>query len=116
MKRLLREIRSCDACRTLLAHPPRPVLSIDSQSKILIIGQAPGKKVHLTGVPWDDRSGAILRGWLGVDAATFYEVKNFAIVPMGFCYPGRGATGDLPPRPECAKKWHPVVFPELKKN
>lgn len=115
MKKLLAEIRSCDHCRHLLPHQPRPVLSVSSRSKIIVIGQAPGRKVHASGVPWDDQSGKILRGWLGVEDNTFYDVNNFAIIPMGFCYPGHGLHGDLPPRPECAGKWHPVVFPKLKK-
>lgn len=115
MKKLLSEIRTCEHCRGMLPHAPRPVLSMSSRSRIIIIGQAPGRKVHASGIPWDDQSGRILRGWLGVDSESFYDVHNFAIVPMGFCYPGHGQHGDLPPRAECAGKWHPVIMPRLKK-
>ena len=76
----------------------------------MIIGQAPGKKVHSSGIPWDDASGNQLRSWLGVDRDTFYDVRNIALLPMGFCYPGKGKSGDLPPRPECAPTWHQVLL------
>ena len=84
------------------------------RSRIPIVGQAPGIKVHQTGIPWDDPSGDRLRNWLGTDAETFYDVRNFALVPMGFCYPGKGTSGDLPPRPECAPKWHDLLFKTMK--
>ncbi|GAB5538284.1 MAG: uracil-DNA glycosylase family protein [Salibacteraceae bacterium] len=90
------------------------MLSVDAESQILVIGQAPGSVVHKTGIPWDDKSGERLRGWLGVDEDEFYNVKRFALIPMGFCYPGTGSTGDLPPRPECAPKWHQLIFEQLK--
>ena len=115
MKKLLAEIRSCDICRDLLAHKPRPVVQLSSRSQILIVGQAPGRRVHASGVPWDDKSGETLRRWLHVNGETFYNSSNFAIVPMGLCYPGKGVSGDLPPRPECARRWQPVIMPELKK-
>lgn len=83
-------------------------------SKIVIIGQAPGTKVHESGIPWNDKSGKKLREWLGVDEVTFYNSKNFAQLPMGFCYPGKAKTGDLPPRKECAPLWHPSVLSRLK--
>lgn len=85
---------------------PRPVLEASTNSRILIIGQAPGTKVHATGIPWNDPSGNRLREWLNVDRDTFYNPEFFGIVPMGFCYPGKGKSGDLPPRPECATTWH----------
>ena len=102
MKKLIADIVSCEICKDLLPHRPRPVVRLGRSSKILVIGQAPGTKVHATGVPWNDRSGENLRKWLGVDADVFYNTKNFSIMPMGFCFPGRGLSGDLPPRPECA--------------
>ncbi|WP_221031141.1 uracil-DNA glycosylase family protein [Actomonas aquatica] len=106
MDDLLAEIDRCTRCAARLPHPPRPVVSAHPASRILIIGQAPGRLVHASGVPWQDRSGDRLREWLGVDAATFYDPRNFALMPMGFCFPGSGPRGDLPPRPECAPLWH----------
>ncbi len=106
MKTLLREISQCSACAGLLPHAPRPVVVASADSRIVIIGQAPGRKVHATGIPWNDPSGDTLRAWLNVDKATFYDTRNFALMPMGFCYPGKGRSGDLPPRPECAPLWH----------
>jgi uracil-DNA glycosylase len=106
MKDLLSEIQSCNICSEVLPHPPNPVLSVKKNSKIWIVGQAPGKRVHESGIPWDDASGNRLREWLKVDKDTFYDARNFGIIPMGFCYPGKGKSGDLPPRPECAKAWH----------
>ena len=114
MKKLLREISGCDLCRELIAHAPRPVISADKEARILVIGQAPGKKVHQSGVPWNDKSGDELRRWLGVDKATFYDPKLFAIVPMGFCYPGKGPSGDLPPLPLCAPAWHNKLLSRMK--
>jgi uracil-DNA glycosylase len=89
------------------------VLSAHPDSKIAIIGQAPGSIVHRTGIPWDDKSGDRLRSWLGVTTEEFYDARNFAIVPMGFCYPGKGKSGDLPPRPECAPQWHGELLEQL---
>jgi uracil-DNA glycosylase len=83
-----------------------PLVSGSARSKIVIIGQAPGRATHIAGTPWLDRSGERLRGWLGVSDEVFYDESNFALMPMGFCYPGTGASGDLPPRPECAPLWH----------
>ncbi len=106
-KALLNDISSCALCAEHLPLGPRPVVRADSnEAKILLIGQAPGTKVHASGVPWDDASGETLRNWLGLDRKQFYDTKNIAIVPMGFCYPGKGKSGDLPPRPECAPQWH----------
>ena len=104
-KALLTQIRGCTHCQKQLPYPPKPVLNFSSSSKIIIIGQAPGIKVQQSGIPWDDASGKRLRDWLGVSHDEFYEVDNFAIVPMGFCYPGKSSKGDLPPRPECAELW-----------
>lgn len=106
MKDLITSARACDICAPHLPHGTRPVFSIHPRTRILIIGQAPGRKVHETGIPWDDASGQRLRQWLGVNDATFYNPACFGILPMGFCYPGKGRSGDLPPRPECAPKWH----------
>jgi len=113
MQELLTKIRKCDICAEHLILGPRPVVSADIDSKIVIIGQAPGTKVHASGVPWDDASGRQLRKWLGVSDEDFYDPKKFAIVPMGFCYPGKGKTGDLPPRPECAPQWHQSLFDRM---
>ncbi|KAA3655859.1 MAG: uracil-DNA glycosylase family protein [Calditrichaeota bacterium] len=103
---LLNEIRACDVCKGALPHAPRPVIDASLQSKIIIIGQAPGRKVHLSGIPWDDASGQRLREWMGISTERFYNTAHIAIIPMGFCYPGKGASGDLPPRKECAPLWH----------
>ncbi|WP_258104009.1 uracil-DNA glycosylase family protein [Marinoscillum sp. MHG1-6] len=104
METLLGEIRACQLCKTHLT--PRPILSASSKSKIAIIGQAPGAKVHESGIPWNDASGKLLREWLGVSNDIFYDPEIIALVPMGFCYPGKGKSGDLPPRPECSETWH----------
>jgi len=106
MNQLLHKIRQCRVCEAHLPLGPRPVVQASSQSRILIIGQAPGTKVHETGIPWNDPSGDELRRWLNVDRNLFYNPAVIAIAPMGFCYPGRGRSGDLPPRPECAPLWH----------
>lgn len=113
MNELLGEIRQCQICVNHLEHGVNPVMNAHAKSKIAIIGQAPGKKVHESGVPWRDASGKNLRSWLDVSEETFYEPKNFAIIPMGFCYPGKGTSGDLPPRPECAPTWHPRLLTAL---
>jgi uracil-DNA glycosylase len=109
---LLREVRACTHCVDNLPLEPRPVVKASRNARILIIGQAPGLRVHETGIAWNDASGDRLRGWLGVDSTTFAS-DQFATVPMGFCYPGRGRSGDLPPRPECAPLWHPRILPLL---
>jgi len=103
---LLGEIRACRVCEEHLPHGPRPVLQFDSSARIVMIGQAPGRRVHESGVPWDDPSGDVLREWLGVQKEDFYDPSVLAIVPMGFCYPGSAASGDKPPRRECAPLWH----------
>lgn len=103
---LLRDIGQCRQCAGLLPHEPRPVVQVGPHARILIIGQAPGSRVHASGVPWDDDSGDRLRDWLAMDRETFYDPEKVALVPMGFCYPGKGNGGDLPPRKECAPLWH----------
>lgn len=113
LKKLKEQINACTVCKSHLSHGVRPVYSFHSKSKIAIVGQAPGKKVHESGIPWDDKSGDTLREWLGVDKDTFYDEQTFAIVPMGFCYPGKGKSGDLPPRSECAPLWHQSIFDQM---
>jgi uracil-DNA glycosylase len=112
---LLTRARACRQCEGLLPHEPRPVLRASSTARILIVGQAPGTKVHASGIPWDDASGKRLRAWMGVEPEVFYDEKQIAIVPMGLCYPGKGKSGDLPPRPECAPAWHPPLLAQLRK-
>lgn len=114
MKKLLKDIKKCVICNAHLPLGPRPVFSAHTDSKIVIIGQAPGTKVHVSGIPWDDASGKQLRKWLAVSDEDFYNDTKFAIIPMGFCYPGKGKSGDLPPRPECAPQWHSPLFNKLK--
>ncbi len=113
MKGLLQRIKQCQLCQADLPHPVRPVVRASSESRILIIGQAPGRKVHETGIPWNDPSGDQLRAWLGVDKEQFYDERLFALMPMGFCYPGKGKSGDLPPRKECAPKWHQQLIKKM---
>lgn len=107
---LRKQIAACTLCAAHLPLGPRPIARFSASSRILIIGQAPGTKVHLSGIPWDDESGDRLREWLGLDKATFYDEAQVAQMPMGFCYPGRAAGGDAPPRPECAPQWHDAVL------
>ena len=113
MQQLLKEIKQCKVCETHLPLGANPVVVAHLESKILIIGQAPGTKVHATGIPFNDPSGERLRDWLGVNATQFYNEKLFAIMPMGFCYPGRGKSGDLPPRKECAPLWHASLLDKI---
>lgn len=103
---LLSEIRACRYCEDHLPNGANPVVEAATSSKILIVGQAPGIRVHHTGIPWNDPSGDRLRKWMNVDKDVFYDTSKIAIVPMGFCYPGTGVRGDLPPRKECAQLWH----------
>ncbi len=110
---LLTEIGACRRCADQLPQGPRPVLRAAVTARLLVVGQAPGSRVHASGIPWDDASGERLRTWLGLDRTRFYDVERVAIVPMGFCYPGRGRTGDRPPRPECRRTWHPRLLPLL---
>jgi uracil-DNA glycosylase len=113
MDKILSEIRNCTVCQNFLPNLPRPIVQASNASKIAIIGQAPGQKVQNSGIPWDDASGNNLRDWLGVDRQTFYNEKVFALMPMGFCFPGTGKSGDLPPRPECAPLWHQQVLKSM---
>lgn len=106
LDQLLTEISACKICEDNLPLGANPVVSAQTTAKIMIIGQAPGTKVHASGVPWDDASGKRLREWMGIEKEVFYDEAKIAIMPMGFCYPGRGKGGDLPPRPECAPHWH----------
>lgn len=110
---LLRDIRACRICAARMPHEPRPVLQASATSRLLIVSQAPGRKVHASGVPFDDVSGDRLRAWLDIGQPTFYDATRVAIVPMGFCFPGSVRGGDLPPRPECAPTWHPRLLPLL---
>ena len=111
--KLLKEIRACTICSEHLPLGPNPIVSFSTESKVLLVGQAPGPKVHETGIPWNDPSGDRLRDWLQVDRDQFYDTKYFAIAPMGFCYPGRGKSGDNPPRPECAPQWMDLIVDSL---
>jgi len=116
MQNLLSEIKKCTICADKLELGANPILTAHHQSKVVIVGQAPGVIVHRTGIPWDDKSGERLRQWLSVSKSTFYNPKEIALAPMGFCYPGKGKTGDLPPRPECAPAWHDLLFSEMNKS
>ncbi len=106
LTRMLDDIRACRRCADDLPCGPRPVVQAARPARLCIVGQAPGRKVHETGIPWDDASGRRLRAWLGLQPATFYDPAKVAIIPMGFCYPGKAGSGDNPPRPECAPLWH----------
>lgn len=110
---LLVEIKDCNLCEDHLPLGPRPVLQANSKAKILIAGQAPGRKVHETGTPFNDPSGERLRDWMGIDRDIFYDGSKIAIIPMGLCYPGSGKSGDLPPRPECAETWREKLLSNL---
>lgn len=100
------EIKACRQCAAHLPHGPRPVFAASPSARLLIVGQAPGLKVQQSGIPWNDPSGQLLRAWLQLTPEQFYDDTRIAIVPMGFCFPGKGSSGDLPPRPECAPLWH----------
>ncbi|NMH89094.1 uracil-DNA glycosylase family protein [Flavivirga algicola] len=113
MDDLLYNIRQCTICSEHLPLGPRPIVTAHPNAKIVIIGQAPGTSVHKTGIPWDDPSGRQLRKWLGVTDKQFYDETKIALIPMGFCYPGKGKTGDLPPRLECAPQWHEPLLNKL---
>jgi uracil-DNA glycosylase len=113
VRELLHNIKQCTICAKHLPLGPRPIVSAHQDSIIIIIGQAPGTSVHKTGIPWDDPSGKQLRKWLGVTDEVFYDTSKIALIPMGFCYPGKGKTGDLPPRPECVPQWHELLFKQM---
>lgn len=110
---LVDAVRSCDLCAAHLPHGPNPIIQIDPRARILIAGQAPGRKVHESGIPFNDASGERLRDWMGVTRAAFYDARRIAILPMGFCYPGTGKSGDLAPRPECAAHWRQALLEQL---
>ena len=117
MEKLLQQIAACQVCSHFLPLGARPIITASPKSKIMIVGQAPGLAVHQSGIPWDDKSGDKLRQWLQVDKQNFYDPHQIALVPMGFCYPGKGKSGDLPPRKECAPLWHRKLLdrmPEIK--
>lgn len=114
---LLREAANCKICAEALPLGAKPIFSVHPKAKIAIISQAPGRLAHESGIPWDDPSGRRLRTWMGVSEEEFYNASTFAILPMGFCYPGKGKGGDLPPRPECAPRWQApllTMMPELR--
>lgn len=114
---LLAEIRRCTVCAAHLPFPPKPVVRAAVGARLMIVGQAPGMRVQETGIPWNDPSGDRLRAWLNLSREEFYDETRIAIIPTGFCYPGKGAGGDLPPRPECAPLWHPrlrAALPEIR--
>ncbi|SFM76287.1 uracil-DNA glycosylase family protein [Marinobacter pelagius] len=110
---LVRQVRACTICKDVLPLGPRPVIQLSESSRILVVGQAPGRRVHETGLPFNDPSGDRLRQWMGVTRDTFYDEQKMAILPMGFCYPGTGKSGDLPPRPECAATWRKALLARL---
>ncbi len=110
---LLRDVRACRLCDEFLEDGVRPVLQVHEEARILIVGQAPGRRVHESGVPFDDPSGDRLRQWMGIPKEIFYDPSKIAILPMGFCYPGTGKSGDLPPRPECAPEWRQPLLEHM---
>ncbi len=110
---LLRAVRACRVCEAHLPLGPRPLLQAGADARILVVGQAPGERAHASGEPWDDASGDRLRAWMGIDKATFHDAARIALIPMGLCYPGRGAGGDLPPRLECAPLWMDALLARL---
>ncbi len=111
--RVIQEARRCEICADALPFAPRPLLAGSATARVLIIGQAPGSAAHESGVPWDDRSGERLRAWLGLGGDVFYDPTRVALMPMGFCYPGKGRGGDLAPRAECAPLWHDRILKAL---
>ncbi len=113
MKQLLTEVQACQICAPHLAHGVRPILQVGAKARIIIAGQAPGRKGHEGGVPFEDASGDRLRTWMGVTKETFYDANQVAILPMGFCYPGKGKSGDLPPRKECAPAWREALLKQM---
>ena len=116
MDQLLKRIQQCVVCQDYLPAGCNPVVQLSATSEIIIIGQAPGKRVHDTGIPWNDPSGNTLRKWMNTDPAIFYDPTFISVMSMGFCYPGKGKSGDLPPRPECAPLWHAQIIRQFKNN
>ena len=111
LNNLLKDVRACRICESVLE--PNPVVRGFTSARLMIVGQAPGARVHATGIPWNDPSGDRLRDWLQMDKQAFYDESQLAIIPMGFCYPGKGKSGDLPPRPECAETWHEPLMAQF---
>lgn len=114
MNKLLNKIQQCEVCKEHLPLGPRPVVQLNGYSKIVIISQAPGRRVHETGIPWNDASGKKLKSWMNISDEIFYNPACISILPMGFCYPGKTVSGDLPPRLECAPLWHPQILKNFK--
>jgi uracil-DNA glycosylase len=117
LKSLVSEARACTACESRLPQKPKPIFLVGRGARLLIVGQAPGRRVHETGVPWNDPSGEVLREWLGMDRDAFYDTSRIAIVPAGLCYPGTVEGVDLPPCPECAPRWQPrfrAALPDIR--
>ena len=114
MNNLLKDISKCSVCSPFLEFGPRPTLTAHENSRVIVIGQAPGRAVHESGVPWDDKSGDNLRNWMGIDNEIFYNPEKIALIPIGFCYPGTGKSGDLAPRKECAPLWHDSLLEQMK--
>ncbi|MGC8744906.1 MAG: uracil-DNA glycosylase family protein [Verrucomicrobiia bacterium] len=115
LQQLIERVKKCNLCKDKLPYPPKPVFRVSSTAVLLIVGQAPGIRVHNTEIPWNDPSGDRLRQWLLLDREQFYDVSKIAIIPSGLCYPGKAERGDLPPLPECAPQWHPEFRKHLKK-
>lgn len=115
LEALLKRVRACTVCAGLIPFAPQPVLRAQATARLMIVGQAPGTRVQETGIPWNDPSGDRLRDWLQLSREEFYDEARIAIIPTGFCYPGKGKSGDLPPRPECAPLWHPQLRAALPK-
>jgi uracil-DNA glycosylase len=115
LEQILQRVRACTVCAAHLPYPPKPVLRAKATARLMIVGQAPGRKVQETGIPWNDPSGDRLREWLQLSKEEFYDESRIAIIPAGFCYPGKGKSGDMPPRPECAPLWHPPLRAALPK-
>lgn len=113
LKQLVNQVRGCTLCRQHLPQEPNPIVQLDRRARILVAGQAPGIRAHQAGRPFDDASGRRLRNWMGIDESIFYDSASVAIMPMGFCYPGTGKSGDLPPRPECAPSWREKLLAQL---
>ncbi len=113
LHKLTTEVRGCTLCAAHLPLQPKPIFQISPSATILIAGQAPGRKAHDSGIPFSDPSGDRLRQWMGIDRTVFYDATRIAIVPMGFCFPGTGTGGDLPPRPECAAAWRQRLLNQL---
>lgn len=112
--RLMGRVRQCTLCQSQLPQPPRPVLAASPQSRIIVVGQAPGIVAHDTAMPWNDRSGDRLRSWMGVDREVFYDTSLISLIPMGFCFPGYKNGADAPPRKECAPTWHHLLMSHIK--